>query len=100
MISIATHDTWSESDGRSAFGSPGAVAEPASGSTEGGAHYVKCIPKPGGRSMCGPFLCGNEVGGAPSPATVRSRQATLRIGGYLEATSRGIAQRPKGRRRW
>lgn len=62
MISMATHDTRSESDGRSAFGSPGAEAAPASDSTEGGGHYVKCIPKPGGRSLCGPFLCGNEVG--------------------------------------
>lgn len=99
MISMATHDTRSESDGRSAFGSPGAEAAPASDSTEGGPITLNVFPNRAAGPCAGLFYVVMRLDGAPSTATVRSRQASLEIGGYLEATSRGDARRPEGRRR-
>lgn len=66
MISMATHDTRSESDGRSAFGSPGAEAAPASDSTGGGPITLNVFPNRAAGPCAGLFYVVMRLDGAPS----------------------------------
>lgn len=99
MISMATHDTRSESDGRSAFGSPGAEAAPASDSTGGGPITLNVFPNRAAGPCAGLFYVVMRLDGAPSTGNGQIPAGQRADRGYLETTSRGDARRPEGRRR-